>query len=139
MDKKKLILYASLALVGLILICILIVGLVDGIWPWDGVDAYTRVVLPRREVQTTEATTESTQITLPDEGNLDVTVMVEGLTMPTTAPNNSTETTGATTGEMDGDVGTQPTETTPTESVNPQTDPNANANIDAGSGVIPGW
>ena len=141
MDKKKLILYASLALVGLILACILIVGLVDGIWPWDGVTAYRRVILPRREIQTTETTAAATtESDLPDENNLEVTVLVEGLTLPTTAPTGTGETTtpGEGGGYMDGGFDDQPsTETATTETASPYTDPNADANI-SGS-VIPGW
>lgn len=43
MDKKKLILLIVAGVFALILLTVLIVGISDGIWPWDGPKAYAKV------------------------------------------------------------------------------------------------
>ena len=43
MDKKKLALIIGSGVLAVLLLSMLIVGLVDGIWPWDGPAAYAKV------------------------------------------------------------------------------------------------
>ena len=43
MDKKKLALIIGGGVLAVLLLSMLIVGLVDGIWPWDGPAAYAKV------------------------------------------------------------------------------------------------
>lgn len=71
MDRKNLIALIAGCLAVLLLICILLVGALDGIWPWDGVTAYGRLITSRTQAtvgpkETTAPTEESTS---PSAGN----------------------------------------------------------------------
>ena len=44
MDRKTLISLIVGSISALLLICILLVGILDGIWPWDGITAYNRLI-----------------------------------------------------------------------------------------------
>lgn len=50
MERKKLIILIAVGIAALILISILIVGIVDGIWPWDGPKAYAKIFKPKETV-----------------------------------------------------------------------------------------
>lgn len=47
MTRKQMILTLVIGIIALILACILLVGIVDGIWPWDGITAYDRLISNR--------------------------------------------------------------------------------------------
>ena len=78
MEKKKLILMIGAGILALLLLCILVVGIVDGIWPWNGPKAYAKIFKPQtQEPAVTEPATEPTVETEPTEsdegGNSDTT------------------------------------------------------------------
>ena len=58
MERKKLIMLIAAGLVALILISILIVGIVDGIWPWDGPKAYGKIFKPKETAPVATQPTE---------------------------------------------------------------------------------
>ena len=43
MDKQKLTTWIIAGLLALVVLCILIVGIFEGIWPWDGPKAYAKI------------------------------------------------------------------------------------------------
>ncbi len=47
MTRKQMIITLVIGIIALILACILLVGIVDGIWPWDGITAYDRLISNR--------------------------------------------------------------------------------------------
>lgn len=57
MDKKKLTMLIVGGVLALVVLSILIVGIFEGIWPWDGPKAYAKIFRPD---PTTPAVTEST-------------------------------------------------------------------------------
>ena len=64
MDRKTLIAAIAGSLAALLLLCILLVGVLDGIWPWDGIPAYGRLISNRAQAtvgpKETTAPTEAT-------------------------------------------------------------------------------
>lgn len=132
MNRKTLITLIAGSVGALLLICILLVGVLDGIWPWDGITAYGRLISsqhqnsagPRQPTETTGSTEEGgaqgeeirptvgetgqngTPPTLPKENDVQVGIEIDGVTQPTGG--NSTESTDSTTptvGEKDYDAG----------------------------------
>ena len=68
--KKKLILMIGAGILALLLLCVLIVGIVDGIWPWNGPKAYAKIFKPQaQEPAVTEPATEPTVETEPTESD----------------------------------------------------------------------
>lgn len=67
MNRKEKITLIACAVAMLFLICILVVGIVDGIWPWDGITAYGRLITSNPQAQATfpEKSTEGTDATDP--------------------------------------------------------------------------
>lgn len=72
MDRKNLIALIAGCLAALLLICILLVGILDDIWPWDGVTAYSRLITGR-----TQATIGPKETTAPTEETDPVTPLPE--------------------------------------------------------------
>ena len=65
MNRKTLIAMVAGCLAILLLVCILLVGVLDGIWPWDGVEAYGRLITGRTQntIGPKEETTAPTETT----------------------------------------------------------------------------
>lgn len=72
MDRKNLIALIAGCLAALLLICILLVGILDNIWPWDGVTAYSRLITGRTQnsigPKETTAPTEEISSNAPQPG-----------------------------------------------------------------------
>ena len=71
MDRKNLIALIAGCLAVLLLICILLVGFLDGIWPWDGITAYGRLIASRTQatIGPKETTAPTEESTTPSAGN----------------------------------------------------------------------
>lgn len=66
MDKKKLILLIVAGVFAVIVLAVLIVGISDGIWPWDGPKAYAKILketftAPDATQPSTESSEEPTE------------------------------------------------------------------------------
>lgn len=129
MSRKNMILLIAGGIVALVLVCILVVGLVDGIWPWDGITAYSRLLDPPTEPTTAPTEpedptdenaegnaegnnqqggaieqTQATVGTLPIEDDIQVGVDINGVTNPT----GSAGSTDSTEGSGEGSYGEEP-------------------------------
>ena len=70
MEKKKLIRMIGAGVLALLLLCILVIGIVDGIWPWNGLKAYGKIFQPQtQEPAVTEPATEPTEEAGPVESD----------------------------------------------------------------------
>lgn len=154
MERKKLIVLIGIGFVALILISLLIIGIVDGIWPWNGFAAYGKIF----QAEETPATTQPAPETEPSvpvdiSGEDDPVVNQEGdSTQPTgknpvldgepvTGGNDVKEEVETDTGNNGntgngGNTGNSGEGDSTGETTGNQ-DPNADANL-AGS-KVPGW
>lgn len=143
MNRKEKITLIACGVAILFLICILVVGIVDGIWPWDGITAYGRLITSRPQATLPEKATEGTEATdpestgnstdnnrynitegsqqrppaaLPYEGSIQVGVEVDGVTVPSGGSGSG----GSTASGEEGNAGGSVTDVTiPTESTAP--------------------
>lgn len=130
MEKRKLILTIIGGIFALLLLCVLVVGLVDGIWPWHGVKAYGKIFDPDATPAVTEpVVTEPTEETEPsesDEGgdsaSISHTPVLEGENPDGSGSVKEEVEVGGNTGD---NTGSEPTV------------PDADATIQGGK--IPGW
>lgn len=142
MERKKLITLIAAGFAALILISILIVGIVDGIWPWDGPKAYGKIFKPKETVPVATQPTEPPATEPPviedesgegSEGEGDVTQPTSKDPLyagePTTGGNDVKEEVETGNGGNTGDSGN-------TGSTGNQ-DPNADANVSGSQ--VPGW
>ena len=106
MDMKKVIIIAAVCLVALALICVVVVGLINGVWPWTKNITFgeyfgfvpretTPIVETGEPTETTDDTTADAQDTTADaQGATNGTDGTTGTTGTTGATESSTATTG---------------------------------------------
>lgn len=146
MERKKLLILIGVGLLALILISILVVGIVDGIWPWDGPKAYAKIFQAEEETPAVTQPAPETEPTEEEEpaGETDSAGNQEGeSTQPTEknpvidgepikGDNNVKEEveTGTNGNGNSGEGGS-------TEATTDNQDPNADANLSGSQ--VPGW